>query len=1588
MTDQTGCSAVDSITLEESPPVVLEIQSTDATCGDSNGRIEVAASGGTAPYTYQWSTGATTSSINELPAGDYWVAVQDSMGCFAFEYILISESNSPNLELTKQDVTCQGQNGAATALASGMGLNFTYAWSTGETTPDIDSLRAGFYIVTVSDESGCRQLGMVLIEDNSLRAAIPDFEPATCDEANGSAVAVAEGGVEPYTYQWSNGTTTAELTGVEPGEYTLVVTDSTGCQASATVEIPEIPGPTLSVEAVNPLCGETNGSALVSATGGAEPYTYLWNTGQDSAAIGGLGAGEYTVTVQDANGCEAVAAVTVEEEKLEIEISTVLPSCGGADGVVMATVNGGSGTLQYEWNTGSTESFLQNLLPGTYTVTVTDETGCSAIDSITLEESSPVILEIQSTDATCGDSNGRIEVAASGGTAPYTYQWSTGATTSSINELPAGDYWVAVQDSLGCFAFEYVLISESNSPDLELTKQDVTCEDLNGSATALASGMGLNFTYAWSTGETTPDIDSLRAGFYVVTVSDESGCRQLGMVLIENNSLRAAIPDFGPATCNEANGSAVALAEGGVEPYTYQWSNGAATADLTGVEPGEYMVVVTDSSGCQASATVEIPEIPGPVLSTEVAGTTCGEANGSAGVSVSGAAEPFTILWSNGDTSAMITGLEAGEYTVLVADQAGCASEATVLVEPSTPLAVNLGDDIVTCPDSAVSLTAVVAGGAGDIRFVWSTGDSTETIIVNPTEETVYTVVVTDPFGCSADGEVTVRPDVAICDGACLITAELIDQVCDDNDTPDDAGDDLYTAIVKVSATNGGAGWMLGNGTTGAYGEEVALGPFFIAGGTLKFKFTDAGNSDCFAELEINPPTACSEASSPPVVSCPLGNHFCPIVEEDIMLFGTTDPAGCNADIRIPLPEITATSEACDDFAVNITVSDTLGNTIAVFGDNDARLIGNLGIGDYIITYTVQDICGNVVQQDCRFRVADLQAPTTVCLQALNVSIGGGGIATLPASTFDVGSVDNCGIEKVEVRRQLSRDPLFCSELPTPIYSPWDTEVDFTCCDVNEVIMVEIRVVDFSGNENICWLEVNVEDKTAPLCYGLEDVTVACDSLPEGFDPADIAQLQEYFGMASVFDNCNAGVTELEPVLEFSDPCNGTITRTFAGLDIFGNESEPFVQVITIQGSSANLIGIVKGALSTMNNKAIEGVEMNLSGAHYDLTSSSPTGQFSFEKLKLESNYRVTPFLDKDHRMGVSTIDLIMLNQYLLGAYEFRSPFQYIAADVNSSGVVTVLDLFELRSLLLGNTDRFLSNTSWRFVDLAYNFVEPNNPWFETFPESADIHLQKRPVMAAHFTGIKIGDIDGSANASSIGAIVPRNNQGVFHLSVEDRLLDAGQVHVIPVTAAGLEQILGYQASWRLDTESLELVEIRDGIVKQEHFGFGQAPNGIVTNSWHELEKRSFSADGTDDPVMFTLVVKAKANIWLQDALHIDSRSLQPEAYHMEQGVFDVALNFTAASPESVANTDLALWQNEPNPFRGQTVIGFSLPQEGRVNLVVSDITGRPVRRLEGMYQSGYHEFTVDAHDLSSGIYFYKLNWNDRQLVRKMVIQK
>ncbi|MBV6426127.1 MAG: hypothetical protein KIPDCIKN_00637 [Haliscomenobacter sp.] len=405
-------------------------------------------------------------------------------------------------------------------------------------------------------------------------------------------------------------------------------------------------------------------------------------------------------------------------------------------------------------------------------------------------------------------------------------------------------------------------------------------------------------------------------------------------------------------------------------------------------------------------------------------------------------------------------------------------------------------------------------------------------------------------------------------------------------------------------------------------------------------------------------------------------------------------------------------------------------------------------------------------------------------------------------------------------------------------------------------------------------------------------------------------------------------------------------------------------------------IASVAGVIATENSKGVPEAEVSLSGGHSRFYETGKDGAYRFGGLKTGYDYSITPGLDRHPLDGVSTLDLIQIQKHILGIRPLGSPYKLLAADVNNSRSVSTLDLVQLRKLILGIETKFAHNTSWRFVDAAFLFPDPANPWKTAFPEVANINNLQADVKA-DFVAIKIGDVNGSALSNA----QPRTSEA-FRLNVEDLELKAGNEYRIAFTGE-VSQIEGFQFTLGFDRNTVELVDIEYGAAGAEHFGVF-AKEGLITASWDEAQGARRKAQGD---TLFTLVVKAKTDATsLRDVLSINSRITRAEAYRQGGDYLNIEL---ALTPKRLnAQTPFALYQNIPNPFSGETLIGFWLPQAGEATLTIQDVTGRTLRVVRGRYGAGYNQVLLKSEDLRGrGLLFYSLTSGAFRATRRMVVE-
>jgi len=698
--------------------VQVSVTGTNITCfGNCNGTATALGSGGWAPYTYLWSNGQTTATITGLCPGTYSVTATDIDLGTGVGSITLTQPTQLGVNVNGQSQICGlAPDGWAAAVPYGGIPPYTYLWSNGAATPQISNLSSATYTATVTDANGCTASGSFNVEfwDEGVWIMTTHTDVTCFGYNNGTAYVSVMSGTPPYGYDWSNNgpqdpdTDLPNVVGLAPGTYTVTVTDANGCFNFASVTIAQ-PALLVCIGSSQPAnCGLV-GSAAISATGGTQPFNYLWSNGQTTPTIT-VPAGTYTATVTDSNACSCSSSIIVLNSSTALTVNVSPTSSAGCTvgGSAAATASGGSGNYTYLWdsNPPQTTQTATNLSAGPHKVTVTDlNTGCQGIGTVTIPSAPPVTVVVNlGSNATCL-TGGSATAVPGGGTAPYTYDWSNNGPQNPDTDGPtatnllAGTYTVTVTDAGGCTASATVTIMQTQGPSVTVVVlSNATCV-AGGSATANASGGTAPYSYLWSfNSQSTQTATNLPPGTHQVTVTDANGCASIGSATItQPGAPTAVISGSSPSNCGSNTGSATAGAGGGTGPYTYDWSNNGPQnpdTDLptaTGLAPGTYTVTVTDAAGCTVTAMVSIAaSLPPMVVITASSNANC-STPGSATASVSGGTAPFTYLWTSGETTATALNLAAGVHTVTVTDANNCTATASVTIG-STNNGIKIGD--------------------------------------------------------------------------------------------------------------------------------------------------------------------------------------------------------------------------------------------------------------------------------------------------------------------------------------------------------------------------------------------------------------------------------------------------------------------------------------------------------------------------------------------------------------------------------------------------------------------------------------------------------------------------------------------------------------------------------------------------------------------------------------------------------------------------------------------------------------------------------------------------------------------------------
>ncbi len=786
----TSCNIVDDV---DCSSFSLSLTEIDISCfGYEDGSINAIVENGTGTITYDWSNGASGTSIDNLGQGTYTLSVIDELGCSATASTQIDQPAELTIDMTATNPSANGANdGAAGTIVSGGLGPYTYLWSNGQTTQNITGLEAGNYNVTVTDVNNCSTTAGVLLTDPSIDCSGIGIqiieEQVSCNGGtDGSCEVFVNGGLEPYTFTWSNGQTSATAINLIAGTYTVTITDANDCILTQSVTIEEPVILNLGFTTTDPSSpGASDGSVMANVDGGTPGYSYLWNTvpAQATQMVTNLPAGSYSVQITDNNGCQITETATLLDPSLDcndftIEMDTAEITCNGFEnGALVASGVGGTLPISYNWSNGTMEAVNNGLGAGIYTVTATDSEGCIAETTVTLTEPSAITLMTNITDVSgIGAMDGAASVDANGGTPPYSYEWSTGAMTAMINNLASGTYTVTVTDANNCLVTTMVVVGIQGVDcstfilnDFETT--NVSCfGESDGVATALPMGGTEPLSYEWSNGGMTQAITDLPATLYVVTITDADGCIVINEVEITqpDSDIIVIFTTMAETSAGAADGSIDITVMGGTPDYTYDWSNGEMTEDIDGLEAGDYILEITDANGCVDMVTIIVPgegvDCNDFVLESDFNNISCfGEMDGVIVTTASGGVLPITYEWNTSATTQSIINLEAGIYTITATDGNGCqVTEMFEITEPA-PVSLNLlASDETAMGANDGAAVAIASGGTGNFTYEWSNDETTSSI--NNLEPGTYSVTVTDDSGCTAEAEIEVAPFMTQCD--------------------------------------------------------------------------------------------------------------------------------------------------------------------------------------------------------------------------------------------------------------------------------------------------------------------------------------------------------------------------------------------------------------------------------------------------------------------------------------------------------------------------------------------------------------------------------------------------------------------------------------------------------------------------------------------------------------------------------------------------------------------------------------------------------------------------------------------------------
>jgi gliding motility-associated-like protein len=777
VTDQQGCQDVNTFSvINTNQPVVL-LTPSNATCGTSNGSIQLTVSDSPGPFSFLWNDNSSSQNRSGLPAGNYSVAVFDSTtGCSVSSAVEISNEGAPLASFTVTNSLCAQSVGAINVTVTGGTGTITHSWSNGATSEDLSGLPAGTYTDTIRDENNCQVIIVAnIINENQFTASSQVINP-TCGNPNGGSVNISiNGGQSPFTFEWTPNTQTIteDAFNLPAGTYSVKITGASQCSTTVVSTILPAVSPVLTFSKTDATCGNEDGAINLSVSGGSGSYIYEWSGGETTEDIDSLATGTYNVLVRDAadTSCKTAGSVTIifgNEPSLTFNVTPT--ACADSSGAIDLSISNGSGSFGFNWtgpggfNANSED--LADLAVGIYQVTVFDSlTTCEVKGSATVQFNNAPTLEATVVNTRCGLNNGLIDVTITGGQNPAVTWLPGNETTQDLVNLSAGTYEIFVSDDNNCEVRDTFVVAPSITPSADLSFLQPSCSNDTGSINLTLFNIATPVVFVWRKNEVvfanTEDVSNLGPGTFRVTATDANGCVVRDTAVLAYQNLPELNSSITNTTCGLSEGAIDLEITGGTPDYTVSWTGpegyASSDEDISNLAAGCYNATVTDQAGCEVSLQSCVVPENAPEIAFETASPSCNLDNGSITAVITGGVQPYSFSWGHSaDTTATLNNLAAGSYTITVIDANTCEVTASVTLTNTGVPSLTASQVNTTCGNATGSIDIQVNGGQAPYTYLWTPGGETSEDI-NGLASGTYSVTVSDTTGCETQGSFTIE---------------------------------------------------------------------------------------------------------------------------------------------------------------------------------------------------------------------------------------------------------------------------------------------------------------------------------------------------------------------------------------------------------------------------------------------------------------------------------------------------------------------------------------------------------------------------------------------------------------------------------------------------------------------------------------------------------------------------------------------------------------------------------------------------------------------------------------------------------------